>query len=293
MHAFDTYILPSGYQLAYSQYGQPQGHPIFYCHGFPNCRIEAALLAEAANQQNIRLIAVDRPGMGHSDYQPARTLSSWSEDLQSLADYLGLRKFAVLGLSGGGPYALACAAHMDARLRAVAIVSPLGPLNVPGLLDRMLLSARLVLGLYRLQPSWSQYLVWQISWGMQHFPGYSLRSLRQQLCPADKKVLNEKNAKDTLRQAIGDTLRQGSLGPFHELKLYSRDWGFNLQDIQTPVKLWHGETDRLVPIEMSQYLASQLPHCKAHYLPDEGHFSLAIRHAEQIFQNLKQQCDWI
>src|SRR5438046_6812360 len=120
--------LRDGRRLGYCEHGVRAGKPILYFHGWPGSRIEAQLAAPAARRYNARLIAVDRPGFGMSDFKAHRTLLDWPADVAELADTLGLDRFAVAGVSGGGPYALACARRIPDRLTSVIVVCGLGPM---------------------------------------------------------------------------------------------------------------------------------------------------------------------
>src|SRR5262249_37258319 len=97
--------LADGRRLAFCEYGAPQGKPVFSFPGWPGSRLEARLAAPTARRFNARLIAVDRPGFGRSDFKKRRTLVDWPGDVAKLADALGLDRFSIAGVSGGGPYA--------------------------------------------------------------------------------------------------------------------------------------------------------------------------------------------
>src|SRR5690242_15693615 len=112
----NTIKLKNGYVLGYAEYGDPQGKPIFYFHGWPSSRFQAKVLDAIARKLNIRIFSVDRPGYGLSDFQPNRTLLDWPGTVTELGDKLGLNKFAVMGVSGGGPYAVVCAYKIPERL---------------------------------------------------------------------------------------------------------------------------------------------------------------------------------
>jgi pimeloyl-ACP methyl ester carboxylesterase len=104
-----TLRLGDGRRLGYAERGDPGGRPLLYFHGWPGARVEARLADEPAKAAGVRLVALDRPGMGFSDFQRGRTFVDWSADVVEVADALQLDRFAVLGISGGGPYAAACA----------------------------------------------------------------------------------------------------------------------------------------------------------------------------------------
>ena len=120
-------MLPTGRRLAWAEFGAAAGVPIIYCHGFPGSRLEPAFADRTASSVGARLIAIDRPGFGASDACPGRTILGWPDDVRDLADHLELDAFRVLGVSGGAPYALACAYRLEPRVHSVALVSGLGP----------------------------------------------------------------------------------------------------------------------------------------------------------------------
>src|SRR5919109_4568041 len=142
-----TIRLRDGRQVGYAEWGDPGGQPLFYFHGWPGSRLEGRLGDQPAKAKGIRLIALDRPGMGLSDHQPRRRLVDWPDDVIQVAAALGLDRFAVLGISGGGPYAAACAWKLSDRLTGAGIVSGLAPLDVPGVIAGMSRRNRLSLQL--------------------------------------------------------------------------------------------------------------------------------------------------
>jgi pimeloyl-ACP methyl ester carboxylesterase len=124
--------LPDGRSLAYAEYGALDGMPVFYFHGLSGSRLEAAMLDnDAFEKAGICLIACDRPGMGRSDFQPGRGFSHWPADIVCIADRLGLGKFGVFGVSGGGGYVSVCARLIPDRLTAAVIASGLGHMDSP------------------------------------------------------------------------------------------------------------------------------------------------------------------
>src|SRR5215831_6622757 len=131
-HENSTVILADGRRIGYAEWGDADGRPLLYFHGWPGSRLEGRLGAEAARASGVRLVALDRPGMGLSDRLPRRRLIDWPSDVAAVADALGLRRFAVLGISGGGPYAVACARMLADRLIGVGVVSSLAPMDAPG-----------------------------------------------------------------------------------------------------------------------------------------------------------------
>jgi pimeloyl-ACP methyl ester carboxylesterase len=135
-------ILSDGRKLGFAEFGETQGEPVFYFHGFPGSRLEAKLAETMAKDSRVRFIGIDRPGFGLSDFKPKRAIVDWPNDVTELADSLGIDQFFILGVSGGGPYAAACAHQIPDRLISVGIVCGMGPVDVPRIMDQMV-------GIYR------------------------------------------------------------------------------------------------------------------------------------------------
>ena len=286
MKGGETLRLEDGRLLGYAVYGDPEGWPIFYFHGFPGSRLEAQLADRVAARMGIRLIALDRPGFGLSDFKPRRTIFEWPDDVVKIADALGINRFATIGVSGGGPYAAACALKIPQRLTAVAIVCGLGPLDTPNGTDRMIRTNHLIFFLGRRLPWLAKISLWRIAYQVRRNPEGTLRRMIVALPDPDKAVLARPEVKTAMKDNVVEAFRGGSRGAAYELLLYTRPWGFLLQDIATRVNLWHGEQDVSVPPTMGQYQARTIPNCRAIFYPGEGHFSLVINHMEEVLSGL-------
>jgi pimeloyl-ACP methyl ester carboxylesterase len=286
MKGGETLRLEDGRLLGYAVYGDPEGWPIFYFHGFPGSRLEAQLADRVAARMGIRLIAVDRPGFGLSDFKPRRTIFEWPDDVVKIADALGMNRFATIGVSGGGPYAAACALKIPQRLTAVAIVCGLGPLDTPNGTDRMIRTNHLIFFLGRRLPWLAKISLWRIAYQVRRNPEGTLRRMIVALPDPDKAVLARPEVKTAMKDNVVEAFRGGSRGAACELLLYTRPWGFLLEDIATRVNLWHGEQDVSVPPTMGQYQARTIPNCRAIFYPGEGHFSLVINHMEEVLSSL-------
>lgn len=288
MKADKTLRLEDGRLLGYEVYGDPEGYPVFYFHGFPGSRLEARLAAQVAARLAIRLIAVDRPGFGLSDFKPRRTIFEWPDDVIKIADTLGISRFATLGVSGGGPYAAACALRIPHRLTAVGIVCGLGPLDSPEITDRMMRENRLIFFLARRLPWVARISLWRTAYLVQRNPERMLGHMMGALPDPDKTVLTRPEVKATIKDNVLEAFRRGSRGAACELLLLTRSWGFFLKDIATHVHLWHGEQDESVPPTIGRYQAHAIPSCRAVFYPGEGHFSLVINHMEEILSSLRK-----
>jgi len=286
MKGGETLRLEDGRLLGYAVYGDPEGWPIFYFHGFPGSRLEAQLADRVAARMGIRLIALDRPGFGLSDFKPRRTIFEWPDDVVKIADALGINRFATIGVSGGGPYAAACALKIPQRLTAVAIVCGLGPLDTPNGTDRMIRTNHLIFFLGRRLPWLAKISLWRIAYQVRRNPEGTLRRMIVALPDPDKAVLARPEVKTAMKDNVVEAFRGGSRGAACELLLYTRPWGFLLEDIATRVNLWHGEQDVSVPPTMGQYQARTIPNCRAIFYPGEGHFSLVINHMEEVLSGL-------
>lgn len=267
--------LPDGRALGVAEFGDPGGPPVFYMHGWPACRLEAALLPGVA----VRLIALDRPGYGCSGPHPGRTMLDFARDVASAADALGLDRFAVAGVSGGGAYALACAHALPGRVKAAAVVSAVPPPDAPGMggdlallmrLGRNPVPGRAVLGL-----------------GRALFRSGRLRPPvldGHGLSGPDRAVMTPAMA-GLLADAWREGLRPGVAGALSDARLYARPWGFDLSGIQTHVAVWHGADDTIVPAATSAAFDA-LPNADRRILAGEGHYSLALRHGHSALEAL-------
>jgi pimeloyl-ACP methyl ester carboxylesterase len=278
--------LQDGRLLGYREIGAPQGKPVFYFHGFPGSRLEVTLAEKLAHELGIKLIGVDRPGYGLSHYQTHRTLPDWPKDIAALADSLGIPRFTVIGVSGGGPYAASCAWKIPERLRSVGIVSGLGPLRRPGALEEMPPINRWGLLLTMRAPFLAGFLFRIAAFVLRNLSGHVVRHVAGKVKEPDREFLNRNETAHALANSFRESVRQGFRGPYHDLILYSRPWGFRLEDISTPVHLWHGMLDVIVPPAMGQDMAGAIPQCRSFFFEDEGHFSLLLNRFQDILHTL-------
>ncbi len=283
-----THRLRDGRAIAYAEFGDPRGRPVFYFHGLPGSRLEGRLLDRAARQANLRVIAPDRPGFGRSDYQADRIIADWPGDIAELADSLGLDTFAVVGNSGGGPYAAACARYLGPRLTGTTLVCGLGPITTTEDLADMGIWIRLIFNLARRPRLPLSPLVALIAFCLRHFPEQALTFMALKASAADREVLRHSRTRQVLKDSFREAVRQGWRGGLLELRLLSRPWGFRLEEISSKVRLWFGDRDRTVPPRMGEAQAAALANCRSRCFPEEGHFSLPVRHMEEILTEVRQ-----
>jgi pimeloyl-ACP methyl ester carboxylesterase len=275
--------LRDGRRLGYAEYGHPDGSPIFFCHGFPGSRRDWLIFdsEDVAVDLKARIIAVDRPGMGLSDFQANRGFLDWPDDVIEMADALRVDHFAVLAISGGGPYGDVCAFRIAERLTATAIVSGMGPSEAPGAKDG-------TSWIFPGKPSLIRRLILTLmAQGLKN-PDRMLTQINGSFSGPDGVLMEEHP--DLAAMVAGswkEAFRAGIGGVHHEAGLYTRPWGYRLQDITAPVYLWHGGLeDKNVPGSVGHYVADSIPDCRPTFFEDEGHFSLIYNHMEDILDVL-------
>lgn len=281
-----TFKLPSGRTLGYAEFGDPSGTPLFYFHGWPSSRLQGELLDETGKQRGLRIIAPDRPGIGLSDFHPGRTLADWPLLLHELAAQVGAEKFHVLGVSGGGPYALICAHSMPERLLGAAVVCGAPSLRTVGT-DGLFWAYKLGL--------WAQHrLPFTLRPGLRIAGWIAGRKVTQwpqnwlaRLYAAeDRRALQD----ERLHRIMMQSGRLALLGSVTALRLdgmiYSSDWGFDLGEIRFPVRFWHGDEDWNIPLALAQRTAALVPGAIFRITPKDGHYSLPLLRADEIIRDL-------
>jgi pimeloyl-ACP methyl ester carboxylesterase len=285
--------LADGRTLAYVDWGGSTGGTVMYFHGYPGSRLEGRLAAGAAQRLGLRLIAPDRPGFGESTFQRRRTISAWAKDVAELGDQLALERFAVVGVSGGGPYALACAARIPERLSGVALVCPLGPLARTDSRRGMITFNRLALALAARSPPLARFAVRIAAPWIRRRPERYLAQMAASAPAADRRVLADARYRALFAASTAEALRQGGGGVAWELVLLARPWDFSLRQVRVPVRIWQGLADNIVPAAMTRRLAVALAHGESHYLAGEGHLSLIVHHIDAVLDDLRPRAEGV
>jgi pimeloyl-ACP methyl ester carboxylesterase len=260
--------LHDGRHLAYAEYGDPDGTPIFYFHGTPGGRLEGRFLEAAAAAEGVRLIALDRPGYGHSSFKRGRRIEDWPGDVRELADALGIDRFAVVGLSGGGPHAQACAARLGARLTSATIVSgagsPEASLDGRTGIKRWLTRA----GLWAAPIFGWLAAMWVAFWAPYARPWMVPRSI-------DRRVVALPGVRQAFVEEVRDALKPGGRAMAQDFALFARRWRFTPDEVgRRRVFLWHGDDDRVVPVAIGRYFAREIPGCESTFVPGGGHLMI-------------------
>jgi len=284
--------LVDGRKLAYNEYGDPQGKPAIYFHGTPGSRLEAEFTEDAAKEFNFRMIAPDRPGMGESDYKPGRTLLEWSNDVVDLVDHLKLDNFGVIGASGGGPSALACAHEVPNRLDFVVSLSGWAPNSFKHATQDMNKLDQYFANLSMKRPQMLTYPFSIMRYVAKRFPKKIIEFISSSLCEADKMILADPDVERVLTKDVQEAFRQGAQGVSDDALLCYNDWGFEVSDIEVPVLLLQGTADTLVPYSFAQYLHHKIPNNTLLTYPDEGHYFMVTRFGELFEKLARPSTSW-
>jgi pimeloyl-ACP methyl ester carboxylesterase len=243
-------------------------------------------LPAVAKRLGLRVIAVERPGLGRSDVQPGRTILDWPRDLAALADCLGLQGFAVAGVSGAGPYLLAAAYALPERVRQVVMIGCIGPTDGPDAESGMAWSRRAYFALTRRSPWLAARLLTTAFADRQQLQVERFyRAMTGGLSESDQRVLARPEIWDAQIANCREALAAGLAGFVAEVSLAAGRWGFSLRDVKPPVELWHGTDDRSTPLTMARSMARELPDAVLHVLEGEGHF-LMHAHGDAILAGL-------
>ena len=276
--------LPDGRELAYAEYGAPAGRPVLYCHGGLASRLDVAPLAAACAAIDVRLISPDRPGIGRSSFQPGRTLLDWPADAARLADALGIGRFAAVGWSAGGPYAMACSHALGDRVSAVAVLGTALPFEVVGTRKGLNRPDRIMLTLATRAPPLARLSLWLT---MVAAPAKALeRSAGRALSPADRAILAAADSPTDAVAFMKESVRQGTRGEVTEYLVFARPWGFALEDVPGPVHIWEGAADKMLPPDYPKILLDHLPRATFTMVPGEGHISLLRNRMPEILTAL-------
>ena len=279
--------LANGGRLAFAEYGDPAGSPVVFCHGWPSSCTMAELTDAAARELGVRIISPDRPGISESAPAAERKLLDWPPVLQQLVDYLGLTDFRMLGISGGTPYAFAGAWAFPARVGAISVVSGAPPIAELTDQSGLLPLYRWMLALHRWRPGLLRtcFRITRPFVSMKTSVHVARKMLRM-LQPCDADALRDAAAFNICFESQRRAWKHSSLGVMIDAQVYAEPWGFPLEEVRTPVRLWHGKKDRSFSYLLAEQVADRLPNCTTRIVENAGHYSLPIRHIREILADL-------
>ena len=270
-------VLPDGRTLGYAEVGDPDGFPLVFLHGTPSSRLDVVGIDEAATRHGWRVLAPDRPGHGRSSPQPGRTILDWSIDFGWFVDAVVERPgtVALLGFSGGAPYALAIASRCPERVSVTALVSGWGPPDRPGAYDGMSAGAQLLDESARHVPGVTRTLFGLIGGVVRRRPDLGAQ------------ILGRRHPIDPAIDPFLEALRQGAAGPTEDLGLIARPFGFALGEVAGPVHLWHGDADPDVPPHHAEFIARVVPESTLTIVAGADH-GLLYERASEILGRLAE-----
>src|SRR6266700_7564402 len=289
MYRKDAVQLCDGAVVAFQEYGDPTGAPVIFCHGWPSSRTMAQLADEPARSLGVRIIAPARPGISGSSMQLDRKLSDWPSLVERLADDLELGECRILAISGGAPYAYATAVAIPERVRAIAIVGGVIPFAELKDFKGLLPFYRWMLAFYRNRPQLLRRLFWLARPFLSFRAPIRLRPLLLKMLllrPCDAASLRDDTAFEAIFESQRRAWRGSAEGVMIDAQIYAQPWGFAIEDVRVPVRLWHGIEDRAFAVQLAQDIANCLPNCRARFIGNEGHYSLPVRHIREILEDL-------
>ena len=268
-----SFALPDGRRLAYRSGGDPGGFPVVVLHGTPGSSRQVVGLERQVAARGVRLIAPDRPGYGGSGFDPARTVASSARDVGALVDHLGLERWSVVGLSGGGPTALACGVVVPERLVAVATVGGVGPMEPP---DPSLPPARLLTRVARRSEAAAHALFALGTFVGRRRPERTVDRFAAMLAEPDRRLLlQDAELRDALVEDFRHPAPSTARAAARDFRLFARRWDVDLGAVVVPVHLWHGTADRNVPVAHARVVAARCPVARLHVVEGGGHLLLA------------------
>lgn len=275
-----TLLLPDGRELGFTEYGNPEGTPLVYNHGFTSSHREWETLADpvASAGLDVRVIAVDRPGIGNSTHDPDRTIGSWAKDVAALADSLAIDRFAVMGVSGGGPYALSVAAGLGDRISRCGVVVGMGPLEAGIRGFSMIMPAVH----RRVRSAFFEFA----AFGVNRRPASYVKNMRRVVSTPDRDAMRVERVRSGFLHAAVGGFAQGSVGAATDGELYGRPWDFDLGAIVADTYLWYGERDVVVVPGVGDYLQRKMPNSHLETWSDEGHVSWMVDRGTDVVRTL-------
>jgi len=279
-----------GRQLGFASFGTPSGQPIFWLHGTPGARrqipVEARVLAE---EHDLRIIGLDRPGIGSSTPHVYENVLDFATDLGIVADTLAIDTFHVIGLSGGGPYTLAAAAAMPDRVRGVEVIGGVAPTVGPDAIKGGLVSLAVpfapLIALGRVPLGIALTTAVRLA---RPVAGSALDLYALVQPEGDKRILGRPEFRAMFLDDLVNGSRKQITAPLSDLLLFTRDWGFRLADVRTAVRWWHGDSDHIVPLAHGVHCVERLPDAKLFTVEGESHLG-GLGLAQEVLDGLLQE----
>lgn len=247
---------------------------VFYSHGFPASRLEASVAHQAALEHGLTIVAIDRPGFGGSDWYRGRQFEDWAQDVSLVADHFGVKRFSIMGVSGGTPTAVAAAARLGERVESLTVVSGMSPIVERGSLRGMNVANRFLLRVAQVFPFIGRISIRMIAYLWRKIPVIAKLWFGVLLPPPDRAIVTRREVGLMLARNIREALRQGVSGAETEFMLLTSDWRPLLREVRVPTTIWHGDADTYVPFGMGDILQKGISGSTLHRVKGGGHFMI-------------------
>ncbi|WP_144487547.1 alpha/beta fold hydrolase [Bacillus pumilus] len=271
----NSILLQNGRHIGLCEYGDLAGFPIFFFHGTPGSRVMFLDHDPISKELGVRLICLDRPGFGLSTPQPERTILDWAKDVLEVAEQLGIHHFSVMGVSGGGAFAAACAYQLPNRVLSAALISSTTPFQDGKPPKSMLKENKLAFFLSKKFP-WLLKASYRSQKKMIENKPEKFKKLakngNKHLHQWDRQFLQTDEQLEMMMTHLHEATRQSVDECIREPDLLSRPWEFDMKDIQIPVDVWHGKEDSMAPFVEIEKMAPHIPNVKTNYIDEAGHF---------------------
>lgn len=270
-----TIPLQDGRNIGTIEYGDKEGIPVLFFHGTPGSRLLFLEDDEISKSLGIRLISMDRPGFGASDPKPNRSLLDWADDVKEVENYLQIEKFSIIGVSGGGAFAAACAYKLPDRLHSVSLIASATPFQNGKAPKSMMKANKVAFFLSRKAP-WLLKASYRATKKLlnekpEKFMEQNKKG-NKHLCEWDRQFLQTEEQLQGLTMHMREAFRVSVDECVNEPALLTKPWGFSFQDIRIPVDIWHGEADTMAPVDEIKKLAPAITKARTHFIPGAGHF---------------------
>jgi len=280
-------VLSDNRKLGFAEYGQEDGYAIIYCHGSQSSRLEMHYDMSFATKNGLRIITIDRPGHGISDFNPNGSIVSFAEDVKQLTEHLGLARFSVAGMSAGAPFALGLSYSLPEKIYKTGIISGFAPFNAARK-KHLSKEVRAMLNLAKSFPFLLRIMLRIQAKQLAKKPQKALQNFLKLMSTPDQQILQNKAVMNIIETMFKEAFRNGSKGVAYEIsKILVQDWSVPLDKIQVPVTLWQGEKDTNVPMQWAELMHNEIQKSVLKTYPHKGHL-LIFEHAEEIFLDLKE-----
>jgi pimeloyl-ACP methyl ester carboxylesterase len=265
--------LSDGRRMSWAAFGDPEGTPLFWFHGSPGGRLQIPpAAAREAAQLGLKIVCIARPGVGQSSDHQYASFRDSAADIAEVADDIGARRFGIVALSGGGPYALACGHEMPHRVQALGILGGVCPVvgddGMPAGIVSLAARFNSILGVVRTPMSETLRGLMGLIGPLSH-PAYS--GFAKLMPEGDQRVFGDPEIEAMFIRDLVAANRDSFRGFLNDVVLFGRPWGFRLAEVDVPVRWWHGDADSLVSLDHARHATSLLPECDLVVRPGESH----------------------